>query len=298
MNPMISICIPAYRARAHLQEALDSVRTQAFADWELIVTEDGSNDGTEGLVTEFSKSVAQPVHFQRHEENKGLPAARNTGITTARGEYIALLDADDRWTADHLERVFDKLHGAGADIAHGGSFLFDSNSGETVGLRAPSESAVRDFPLSLFEAEYIIQPSSVILKRELWRRVGGFDESFRYVEDREMWLRCARAGAKFAFSGTFTCYYRRHAAALSTHGAEMALASARVLDRHLDWAAIPQELRQRRAADAWTAAARIVQRSEPRRACEYLERAQKISPRLRRSLWSTAVWLYAIATLK
>ena len=93
--PLISICIPAFKAERYLAETLESVRGQSFKDWELIVTEDGSRDGTEAIVGGFAGTVPQPVTYQRHDLNRGLPATRNTGIASARGTWIALLDSDD-----------------------------------------------------------------------------------------------------------------------------------------------------------------------------------------------------------
>ena len=290
----ISICIPAYNAARYLPETLKSVRDQSFRDWELIVIEDGSRDGTEELVRQCARDVSQNVVFQRHPQNRGLPATRNTAIALARAKFIALLDADDYWEPNHLETIVAKLSETDADLAHSGSVLFDSDSGRTLEIRAPSLEQVRDFPRSLFVADYVIQPASVVMTKELWTRVGGFDESYRYVEDREMWLRCARSGARFLFTGENTCFYRKHAAALSTHGAEMAIASARVFEQHLDWQEIPKKVRVRNASNAWVAAARILQRAEPRRASELLLRAQRISPSFGCLLWAGALRLYSL----
>ena len=292
-TPTVSICIPAYQAERYLPETLQSVREQSFRDWELIVIEDGSQDGTEEIVRRFAGDVSQKVVFQRHAENRGLPATRNTAIAQARAKFIALLDADDYWEPGHLETIVADLSETGADLVHSGSVLFDSNTRRTLEIRAPSPEQVREFPRSLFVADYIIQPASAALTKELWERVGGFDESYRYVEDREMWLRCARSGARFHFTGKNTCFYRKHAAALSTHGAEMAIASARVFEQHLDWPEIPEHLRISSASGAWVAAARILQRAEPRRASELLLRAQRISPSLGRLLWAGALRLYS-----
>ena len=292
--PAVSICIPAYHAGRYLPETLKSVREQSFREWELIVIEDGSQDGTEEIVRQFAQDVSQNVTFQRHDQNRGLPATRNTAIALARTKFIALLDADDYWEPNHLESVMGKLSDPGADLAHSGSVLFDSDTRRMLEIRAPSPEQVRDFPRSLFVADYVIQPASVVLRKELWKRVGGFDESYRYVEDREMWLRCARAGARFHFTGENTCFYRKHAAALSTHGAAMAIASARVFEQHLDWLEIPKDLRISNASNAWVAAARILQRAEPRRASELLLRAQRISPSFGRLLWAGALRLYSL----
>jgi GT2 family glycosyltransferase len=141
--------------------------------------------------------------------------------------------------------------------------LFDSDTGRELEVRAPSAKLVAEFPRSLFNGEYIIQPSSVVLRRQLWEDVGGFDPTFRYVEDREMWIRCARTGAQFVYTGLNTCLYRKHATAMSRHGFAMALASARVFEKNIDWEAVPSGQRRTKAADAWFAAGRIALRDDP-----------------------------------
>ena len=261
--PLISICIPAYKAERFLLATLESVRIQRFTDWELIVTEDGSKDSTEEIVREFAAGVSQSVRYDRHIENLGLPATRNTGIASAHGEWIALLDSDDVWTAGHLETAAALIPSTAAELIHAGSVLFDSDTGREIEVRAPTAKMVDEFPRSLFNGEYVIQPSSVVLRRRLWEDVGGFDPTFRYVEDREMWIRCARTGAQFVYTGLNTCLYRKHATALSRHGVAMALASARVFEKNIDWEAVPSRQRRSQAADAWFAAGRIALRDDP-----------------------------------
>jgi glycosyltransferase involved in cell wall biosynthesis len=280
-RPLVSICVPAFKAERFIQETLNSVRLQSFADWELIVTEDGSDDGTRQIVDRFAATVPQYVRYQRHDVNQGLPATRNTGISAARGEWIALLDSDDLWSSDHLEEAVKGMRGARADIIHGGSILFESESGERIGVRAPSAAMTSAFPRSLFCGDYVIQPSSVVIRRALWDRVGGFDPSFRYVEDREMWLRCARSGAVFAYTGANTCFYRKHGGALTRHAAAMAVASAEVYEMNSDWDELPRSLRRRSAAQAWISAGRIVLRQDPLSARRFFARAlrhQMVAP--------------------
>lgn len=291
-SPLISICIPAYNAERFLPAALESVRAQRFSDWELIVTEDGSRDSAEDIVREFARSVPQPVRYDRHEQNLGLPATRNTGIAAARGEWIALLDADDVWTTGHLESIAAVIPGAGAEFIHSGSVLFDSETGREIEVRAPSAQMVAEFPRSLFNGTYTIQPSSVVLKRALWEDVGGFDPTFRYVEDREMWIRCARTGARFLYTGLNTCLYRRHPTALSRHGVAMALASARVYEKNIDWEAVPRRLRLNQAAEAWMAAGRIALRKDPSSARGFFGRALR-----HRALAPTAVGYWVAAAV-
>lgn len=293
--PAVSICIPAYNAARYLPETLASVRAQTFTDWELIVTEDGSREPVEAIVRAFAIAGPQTVIYQRHTENRGLPAARNTGIILARGGWIALLDSDDVWTPDHLTSLLACASECPrADFVHAGSQLFDSDSGRELESRAPSSAMVRDYPLSLYRGEYVVQPSSVLLQKKLWARVRGFNPAYRYVEDREMWLRCARAGAIFAFTGRNTCRYRKHAAALTTHAGPMALAGARVLDQHLDWAEIPPELRQRLTAEAWMSAGRIGLRRAPHQARDCFARAWRVRPSARSAGYWTVAHLLSL----
>jgi len=288
--PLISICIPAYNARRHLPATLAGVRAQSFLDWELIVTEDGSAEPVEDLVTAFARTGPQGVRYQRQETNQGLPATRNTGIISARGEWIALLDSDDVWTSTHLDalvacaRLQPRI-----EFVHAGSVLFDSETDRQLETRAPSPAVVRAYPLSLYLGHYTVQPSSVLLRKSLWARVGGFNPACRYMEDREMWLRCARAGAALAYTGGNTCLYRKHASALSTHAGPMALAGAEVLAQHLDWSAINWEVRRRCTAEAWLSAGRIPLRTAPRLARDCFSRAWRV----RRSLRAAGYWLAA-----
>jgi glycosyltransferase involved in cell wall biosynthesis len=288
-KPLISVSIPAFNADRFLQETLNSVRLQTFTDWELIVTEDGSEDRTREIVEKFAASVPQKVLYQRHEVNKGLPATRNTGFAAARGEWIALLDSDDLWSSDHLDEAAKAMRGSLADIIHGGSILFESESGEKIGVRAPTRANIEGFPRSLFCGDYVIQPSSALIRRTLWDRVGGFDPSFRYVEDREMWLRCARSKAVFAYTGVNTCFYRKHGAALTRHAAAMAVASAEVYEKNCDWDELPRSLRSRSAADAWRSAGRIVMRQDPLSARRFFARA------LRHRLIAPTTFAYLLA---
>jgi glycosyltransferase involved in cell wall biosynthesis len=288
----ISICIPAFNAGRYLSATLAAVRGQAHPGWELIVTEDGSTESVEALVLDFAQTVSQRVVYQRHEANRGLPATRNTGIAAAGSEWIALLDSDDLWARDHLADLAScARQKPRADFVHSGSVLFDSESGRQLEIRAPSPAALGDYPRSLYLGHYVVQPSSVLIKKELWARVGGFNPAYRYVEDREMWLRCARAGAVFAYTGRNTCLYRKHAAALTTHAGPMALASAEALQQHLDWNVTAPEIRRKITAEAWISAGRIALRAAPRAARLYFSRAWRV----RRTPRAAGYWLAAWA---
>jgi glycosyltransferase involved in cell wall biosynthesis len=292
MSPFVSICIPAYNSARYLPATLEAIRQQTYTHWELIVTEDGSTEPVDTLVRTFAATVRQPVIYGAHEKNHGLPATRNTGIRAARGDWIALLDSDDVWTPEHLaELVACAQQQPAADFVHTGSVLFESESGRPLEIRAPSAAALRDFPRSLYLGEYVVQPSSVLLKKKLWARVGGFNPDYRYVEDREMWLRCARLGAHFAFTGHSSCLYRKHASALTTHAGPMALASAKVLQQHLDWNVVAPAVRRRITAEAWTSAGRLFLRSAPRLARTFFSSAWQVRRSPRVGCYWLAAWV-------
>lgn len=98
MGPLVSIITPAYNAEGHLPAALASVLEQTFADWEMIVVNDGSTDGTAA----FLDTLDHPSIRVIHQSNAGVSAARNSGLDVARGQYVTFLDADDRLPPDSL----------------------------------------------------------------------------------------------------------------------------------------------------------------------------------------------------
>ncbi len=231
--PEVTICIPAYNADKYLSETLDSVRNQSFLNWDMIVTEDGSKDRTEEIVNDFAKKVAQSVTYQRHSQNMGLSATRNTCIRTASSPLLAFLDSDDCWKPEHLETVVNIFKDPDTAIVHSGSILFESETGKKISIRAPSPQDVSDFPLSLYLHRYIIQPSSAVIHRRVFESVGGFDDEMLSVEDMEFWFRAVSNGFRFAYTGTQTCLYRKHGDALSENSLKMVHYTARAYEKHL-----------------------------------------------------------------
>ena len=197
-TPRISVCIPAYRAERYLEETLASLRAQTFTDWELIVVEDGSRDRTQEILRVFSEQGPQPVRYFRHDHNQGLSATRNTGFAQVQSSVLALLDADDLWRPSHLQRSWDTMINEEADLVFSGCDLFDSDTGRFLEKRCPAPGAMRDFPRSLHDGRMIIQPSTVLVKRSVMARSGGFNRQFPICNDLEYWFRLARLGARFA----------------------------------------------------------------------------------------------------
>ena len=179
--PEVSVIIPAYNAERFLQEAIDSVLRQTHRDFEVIVVDDGSSDGTARIAAGF------PTVRYVHQANRGASAARNHGARLASGKYLAFLDADDAWhpcklehqlraLKEHPESVFcHTLLTRDPDVAKGG----DS---------PPLHYVLRPDLSATFLDPYLC-PSSVMVLREAFERVGGFDEDLPIAEDVDLFLR-------------------------------------------------------------------------------------------------------------
>jgi glycosyltransferase involved in cell wall biosynthesis len=221
MTNAVSVVIPSYNRAALIGDTVRSVLDQTVKPLEVIIVDDGSTDETRQLC----ESMTAPVRYV-WQENKGLPAARNTGIRTARGDWIALCDSDDVWDRRKLELQVAATMGVGADwsvtgfgliSAHGiripvGDLGFECTFpifGER-GVTAPEHFArwlehrrleVQGTPISVFAGDAfsmlfdgnVALPSTALISRETFERVGPFDETFRWAEDTEFFHRAASA---------------------------------------------------------------------------------------------------------
>ena len=273
-EPFISICVPAYRAESYLAETLASVRALTFPDWELIVTVDGSRDSTEKIVQDFAATVSQGVRYTRHDANRGLPATRNTGLSAARGQWLALLDADDVWRSDHLERCLAVAPASGPALVFGGSSIFDTTTGQEIERREPPNGPIDGLTGALFDGQLIIQPAAAMFNRAAYSLVGGFDSRFPICNDFDYWLRCGRAGVSFFYNGALTLRYRKHPGAMSRKSAALIAESAEVLLVNSRGFPGRKPADARRAARRrFLNAARITRSAEPAAAFRYLLRA-------------------------
>jgi len=188
-NPTVSVIIPTYN-RAHLVgRAIRSVLNQTYQDFEIIVVDDGSTDNTEEVVKGFNDDR---IRYIRHDENRGGAAARNTGIKAAQGEYIAFLDSDDEWLPEKLERqvkAFEKSDSR-VGVIYTGSIAVSQNGEATTDYKAPKlrGSILREL---LISNQIIGGGSNVMVKRELLKKLGGFDEALPSCQDWDLWLRLA-----------------------------------------------------------------------------------------------------------
>jgi len=259
---LVSIVIPSLNAARFITKALESVKAQTYQRWEVVVVNDGGTDNTPNLVSKFSQSVAQPVHLVTHVQNQGLSAARNSGIKTANGTYIAFVDADDFWLPEHLESLCAILRAGKADLAYSDCYVFrETSTGEVEQL--PIESIeITDPGKDLFRRNFI-NPSGAAFTRRLAEKVGEFDRNFRAVNDLDYWMRVATHGFQIVGTGRQTYYYRKVEGSLSAHSAGMAEEHARVYEKHRQCGLLPEWELVHRASECFFAAGKLYWRKDP-----------------------------------
>lgn len=182
MTPEVSVIIPTYNRRAMLLEAIDSVLSQSLTEFELIVIDDGSTDGT----AEYLAQHAKTIRFERIE-HRGPAAARNRGVAIARAPLISFLDSDDLWAPTKLERQL-AFMSANPDCAISQTNEIWIRNGRRVNPGVRHRKRGGDIFIDSLRT-CLISMSATIMRTELFRSLGGFDEAMIAAEDYDLWLR-------------------------------------------------------------------------------------------------------------
>jgi len=182
--PLVSVVIPTYNRWPMLCEAVESVLCQSYKAFELIVVDDGSEDGTAQKLGRYGRALR--VVFQ---PRRGVAAARNLGIRSSEGGYLAFLDSDDLWRPDKLEIQVAYME-ARPDVRICQTEEIWMRSGIRVNPKRRHRKPSGDIFRSSLEL-CLVSPSAVMMRRSLLDRVGGFDESLTVCEDYDLWLRIA-----------------------------------------------------------------------------------------------------------
>ncbi len=194
-SPLISVIIPVYNGERFLAEAIESVLSQQYEPIELIVVDDGSTDDTPQVAKSFDD--VQYIH----QTNQGPASARNAGVDLSQGELIAFLDADDLWLPNKL----------GLQLAH----LLDNHSLELINgftqlmMLSEDEAGRISFKPS-FEPFFAPSLGSALVRRSVFAKVGCFDESLRYCDDIDWYLRARETDIAVLFHQDVVQYYRQH----------------------------------------------------------------------------------------
>jgi glycosyltransferase involved in cell wall biosynthesis len=202
--PRVTLILPVYNGEAYLRPAIDSLLRQTFRDFELLIIDDGSTDGSAAIVASYGD---ERIRFQRNARNLGLIATLNKGFELARGEFIARMDCDDISLPHRLERQLDYL-ACHPDVALVGSWFEKLQGRHSRVVKTPVDHAAIRFFL-IFDNTFL--HSSIMIRRSLLEQFNlRFDPAFPYAEDYELWVRISRY-ARVANIPEVLVQYRDHA---------------------------------------------------------------------------------------
>ena len=212
--PLVSVVIPVYNGERFLKESLESVFAQTCHDYEVVCVDDGSTDGSCSLLEQYGARVRVI-----QQENAGQSAARNAGARQATGAFVAFLDQDDLWYPSKLAQQVAVLN-AEADVAlvHCNYDRIDGDGRVLVAGAALAERAsALASPLGLLLGEALVFPSAMMVRHDVFQRVGGFDPELRGFEDFDLIARLKQQG-RFVLLNESGMAYRLHAEGFTRAG--------------------------------------------------------------------------------
>lgn len=229
-NPLVTVVVPSFNTAPYLLATLKSVAAQIFQDFEVIMVDDGSTDGTLKIMQDFA---VRQTHCKviSLKQNQGVVAARNAALAEACGEYIAMLDGDDIWTPDALAvRVEIAQDEPLADvIATDFAWFEDELPKQPIGRiglgprakhafsksYATQHPTVLNRPFELVATTHFAWTGATLVRRAAMTAIGNFDAAFKGPEDTLLWLRLAQRGP-FVFAPQLTAFYRQRPGSLVT----------------------------------------------------------------------------------
>lgn len=246
--PQVSVIIPAYNSALFISETMESVFSQTFSDFEVIIINDGSPD-TEALERALQPWMNRIIYVK--QPNRGPSAARNTGIGVARGEFLAFLDSDDSWLPEYLAEQMaclektPELDVVCADtLFYGDSPLAGQTFLERSKLRGPVTF------MGMLEVGNALTTSCVVARKQAVVAAGVFDEGLRVAEDYELWLRLAHQGSAIERQWKVLARHRVHGGSLAAEEDETWMAGhvamAKKLQTKLQLSREEKELLQRK----------------------------------------------------
>lgn len=276
-GPIISVIVPAYNAGRFIGETLDSVSRQTFKDFEVVVVDDGSKDNTIEIV---NAAIAKDPRIRLvTQKNAGGPAARNTAIANARGQFIAPLDADDLWFPRKLERQHAILSAAGPDVGlvYAWTLYLDEAGRPTGGYADHTEEG--DMFLKMICFNYVANGSTPLIRREALEACGMYRNEFPGIEDQDLFVRIA-SRYQFRVVPEFLIGYRQVGNSLSRNLTMMVSGHTRLMeDFRKRFPSVPARVFDWSNGIFYAfMATRSLDRNERGLAMRYLMRAMKSDP--------------------
>lgn len=206
--PLVSVIIPAYNAQGFLARAIRSVREQTFTDFEIVVVDDGSTDGTGETAQGFDgvRYVLQP--------HLGEAATRNRGLDEAAGEFVAFLDADDEWLPQKLAHQLKFMKSLESSFSYTDSYLVrDGRRQRYSALARPRQGQILEALIDDWLEQAFITNNTVVAARALLQSVGGFERGLPTASNADygLWLKLALSGTRFDYlDEPLAVYHRGH----------------------------------------------------------------------------------------
>lgn len=240
MHPKVSIVMPTYNHAQYIGIAIQSVLDQTFQDFELIIIDNHSDDGTEEVIRRFEDAR---IRHEKFRNNGIIGASRNRGIALAQAELIAFLDSDDRWYDMKLASIIQAFEST-PDIAAACHAENQIRDGRIVGVLDQPAYTGDLYEKLLFHRNYL-SPSATAVKTSVAKQLGGFSErpEFVGVEDYDFWIRIAKTG-RIALLPNVLGEFRLHANNFTANRERLADRVLKMLNSH--YAAIPESVRKAR----------------------------------------------------
>ncbi|MGC8660210.1 MAG: glycosyltransferase family 2 protein [Desulfomonilaceae bacterium] len=182
MKPFVSVIIPTHNRLELLKQTIEAVRNQTFREFEIVVVNDGSTDGTGEWLSGQNDLVVI------NQENQGIASSRNNGVAIGRGEWLAFLDHDDIWAPNKLETQVDFAK-SNPDV--GMVAVKHVRLGKKIHHKGPGKWIKGDLFAKVF-SESFIHTSSVMIRKDVFQKVGGFPTRYRFADEFDVWLRISR----------------------------------------------------------------------------------------------------------
>lgn len=206
-KPLVSVIIPAYKAEHYIEETIQGVLNQTHTTFELIIVDDGSPDNQADIIAPIAASDDRIQYIK--QKNGGVSSARNHGFRLSKGSFLAFLDADDIWLPNNLALKLAKFASdTDFGLVHSDMAIMDGNSKLTGATKSGKEGYILDDLLS-WNGTCVPTPSSILVKREVIEKVGGFDTELSNAADQEFFFRVANA-YKIGRVPEVTWHYRVH----------------------------------------------------------------------------------------
>jgi glycosyltransferase involved in cell wall biosynthesis len=284
--PAVSVCIPTYNRKDYLKETLESVFAQTYKDYEVVIVDDGSTDGTGEMIKQLGYNVR--YHWQR---NGGAAAAKNKLIELAIGEYITLLDSDDLLVSDAIEHMAAVMQREAEPVIVYGPYLRIDQRGSVIGKN--KRRLYSGFVTKYLFQDVFVHSCGSMFPKSILEEAGGFDTSLRVCSDYDLWLRLSLK-YHFAALSKPTFKRRRHPGNLTVRSLQNRITEFEVLERFYyergGDKVVPKRIAMRRLGKQAYRAGKCALANEPQKAKGLFVKSLRFHPSLKAMLY----WAWAV----